>query len=100
MSESKHTPGPWTLDGPVGFADPDRGAMVYAPHGNGHLVATIEYQYAESNRANARLIAAAPDLLAVCKWILEPDDPIGSNAEFKHLATEKACAAIAKVEQG
>jgi hypothetical protein len=65
---SEHTPGPWTLDGPAQYSDPTFGAMVYATHGNGHLVATIQYDYARDLQpANARLIAASPDLLAVAK---------------------------------
>ena len=67
--EAKHTPtpGPWTLDGPCGFANENEGAMVYAPHGNGHLVAAVECKYAPNQMANARLIAAAPQLLSACE---------------------------------
>jgi hypothetical protein len=32
---------------------------------------------------------------AVCEWILEPDRPIGSNAEFSLEVRRRAAAAIA-----
>jgi len=59
---TEHTPGPWMLDDGlvyVPLAAPDRhGATIYA-------IATIE----ESNEANARLIAAAPAMLAALEGL-------------------------------
>ena len=52
----KHTPGPWkviTLDGHT-YINPDRDSGEYA------LIARIQQN---GNQANARLIAAAPELL-------------------------------------
>lgn len=55
-----------------------------------------------NGNANARLIAAAPELLEACKWMLDwieeyksyiSDGPIGDNEAYT-----KAQAAIAKAE--
>jgi len=64
MSAAGHTPGPWTYPGGTGnfVGGPDRirvadvGGMERSP---------------EERQANARLIAAAPDLLAACKSVLD-----------------------------
>lgn len=58
MSESKHTPGPWTVDGPpynqiVWSSAENR--VCFLAHSNG--------LDDERDIANGRLIAAAPDLL-------------------------------------
>lgn len=68
---SKHTPGPWTV-----AADPDSENDVYyavfAEDGisdarfEDDFIAVTNLNHA-NNEANARLIAAAPDLLAVLK---------------------------------
>ena len=50
MAEQQHTPGPWTLE-----ADEDGTQVIYGPDG---------HPLAEVDEANARLIAAAPALLA------------------------------------
>lgn len=77
MNEAKHTPGPWIANC----------FMVVAP--NGKSKNSMSYMYGgqevchtgggkasnEEAEANARLIAAAPDLLAACKaveWIYMP----------------------------
>lgn len=55
MSAGKHTPGPWVLNGRAVEEDKGRRARV---------VAYVEEENNDDNEANARLIAAAPDLLA------------------------------------
>lgn len=64
---SKHTPGPWEANGLESPPVPGRWMSVYAyPEGGGfHLVASIEHAGVglEQARHNARLVAAAPDLL-------------------------------------
>lgn len=64
MSKSKHTPGPWNIA--ANF------------HQTGRIIGSDDNAIAEVNgrkdalgQANARLIASAPDLLAVLKQILE-----------------------------
>ena len=77
--EAKHTPGPWKLntDGDTGMND--SGCILDSV---GHVIVTDIYGTYKNGRttgeaeANARLIAAAPDLLAACeaaKKYLEPD---------------------------
>jgi hypothetical protein len=73
---TKHTPGPWTVSG----------GTIRNLHG--HLVADFH-----STDADARLIAAAPELLAALRSIADsdPDAP-----EFIACAMAVARAAIAK----
>lgn len=74
---TKHTPGPWTLD--------DRGYkyIVHKP-GDGYITRDIcrmdsSTMAAFAQEANARLIAAAPDLLnAVLLLLGNPDNRISS----------------------
>ena len=57
MSEVKHTPGPWSFDGPR------HSIIVWGP------TPELRVCFMTSDgpaTANARLIAAAPDLLAAC----------------------------------
>ena len=53
---SKHSPGPWLVDDDTGviFSGTGSGAVAMAP-------------YPQNRAANARLIAAAPDMLAALK---------------------------------
>ena len=85
MSAARHTPGPWTYPGGTGnfVGGPDRirvadvGGMERSP---------------EERQANARLIAAAPDLLAACKaaW------PMLDRAADQ-LADDEACEESGRV---
>lgn len=50
-----HTPGPWTED------------RQFIRDSDGNSVARIDYEQSGYIRANAALIAAAPDLLAACR---------------------------------
>ena len=64
MSEAKHSPGPWRLI---------HGRDIYAA--DDEYIADVRYgvrttRTVEQNAANARLIAAAPELLAACKLAL------------------------------
>lgn len=101
MSTAKHTPGPWTLEtvttavgichkiGPFPPRRPDdvttRSACLYADYPSGCNPADEEL------KANARLIAAAPELLEALEAITEPYDT--SLPEYK-----VARAAIAKAK--
>ncbi len=108
-TETKHTPGPWTIEYKPG----------YATRGNSHAVINAE-RYpaafvpawndpepgevfaADEAIANARLIAAAPDLLEaldeMVRWNVKrggPDDqPLPADQQDPEVA--KAMAAIAK----
>jgi hypothetical protein len=69
MSETKHTPGPWvvvTEDGSIGsVAAADGSAVAQA-----QIRGTLKKPNNEERRANAHLIAAAPELLKACKAAL------------------------------
>ena len=99
MSITKHTPGPWASDdsgrvyaiggGYVPLRTPFReDAFTEGPNRSDHPEETL--------LANARLIAAAPELLEALKAIL---DPITNTDEalYTH-SREMARAAIAKAE--
>jgi hypothetical protein len=59
----KHTPGPWEDVGTVV-------RTLLTPNGGGFIIADCPAGNAD-RRANSRLIAAAPQLLAVCRELLE-----------------------------
>lgn len=98
MTASKHTPGPWTFHRPwSGFS------QITGP--NDELVFGIAAGSVDEKRpdceceANARLIAAAPDLLAALKTLSHYDqepDAVGMTEYDAALAA--ALAAIARAE--
>ena len=70
MAQAQHTPGPWTW--PEGcteieaLADPENSRTYYAP------VAHMDLEWSgETMAANARLIAAAPELVEALAYLLE-----------------------------
>lgn len=82
--ETKHTPGPWLRDRESGFDCDVRAA-------NGRKIASVNVQNApkskkgwlsrqKENEANARLIAAAPDLLNALAEIVAAADGDGWKA--------------------
>lgn len=116
---AEHTPGPWTYDDA-----PGRGLQIYgnpgpmkggpwSPTGGGPVGVwglvespapiTIGYErwvqfepegWSEMQKANARLIAAAPDLLEACKTIVQ----LGKS-RYHDLGIDRMVeAAIAKAE--
>lgn len=90
---SKHTPGPWWKDGrivrPANEAHPRRAAIAACALSHGIGEAAVE------DDANARLIAAAPELLEALLGLLHEDG--GSLAYSKsNPACVAARAAIAK----
>lgn len=66
---SKHTPAPWDYATNVGTMEKEQGFhMRFLIGANGQGFAhTVGLSLAEEDEANARLIAAAPDLLEACK---------------------------------
>ena len=90
---SAHTPGPWHVEGQYVFSPPVASNPICAT--GRHLGQAIE-----EVEANARLIAAAPDLLGALRFILAFYEP-----GQRHLDTEAwkqaeggARAAVAKAE--
>lgn len=90
-----HTPGPWFDDGYRIYAP-----TVTADKRDGRVI--VDYKHVdEFNLADARLIAAAPELLAAVKGLLHLYEQLGSpdfNAAMvafydAHAAIEKAEAA-------
>jgi hypothetical protein len=78
MTDVKHTPGPWEF-GP-GYAPGDSTFELFAPGGR-QVIAQCSYENmwlstydGETDAANARLIASAPDLLEALKRMVEIDD--------------------------
>lgn len=92
MSTTKHTPGPWT-------ATPRH---VTAPETEDRLPmrVTISGGNRDDNKANARLIAAAPDLLAALRDLLP--DAIGNHigGPDTQARIDAARAAIIKATEG
>lgn len=92
---TKHTPGPWNLS-----ANEDGRTYVEASNDTADDIAALLMDHdQQQNAANARLIAAAPDLLAACKAILARFElePAGSVFPAAALQTDLR-AAIAKAE--
>ena len=95
MSEAQHTPGPWMyhkqLNGSLTF---------FGENGNRVILSAARLINQE---ANARLIAAAPELLAALQSIAEYwNQDRNDEAMFDacHYAIDTAMDAIAKVEGG
>ena len=87
---SGHTPGPWIISQPTGYND--SGAIEQI--GTGFVIASdIFGKSKEETEANARLMAAAPDLLAACKVALYN---LASPESLRHILED----AINKAEGG
>lgn len=68
MTNAKHTPGPWRVQKTLGCKDITSDER--DEYGNKSLICTTAGREEREDRANARLIAAAPELLAACKQAL------------------------------
>lgn len=101
---SAHTPGPWKVE------DDGREVVVYAVEGSCR-VASIELDNLDDRShalRDARLIAAAPDLLAACHALLAAEPLLGElcdgackpglNHHVSGCAVGLALTAIAKAE--
>ena len=100
--EAKHTPGPWEIgdDGPILYEGMLRPVWnIYGGRGlTGRLVGSAEhFPEDEYPNANARLIAAAPELLEAARAVVNGyrNGPNGSPGERAWVRLE---AAIAKAE--
>lgn len=97
MSEAKHTPGPWAVEDPMGadmgFWIVQAGLQTYqwsciaAVHHDDEDTRLPDAQFIgeDEQKANARLIAAAPEMLAALHgiftdWDGEPEDMLEVRA--------------------
>jgi len=106
MKTVEHTPGPWSVapireqfgtEYCIQFTTPDgdKGMIVYSmPKGASNCEVGAELT------ANARLIAAAPDLLEACEALDEWDGSLGEGCEALEDARIAARAAITKAKKG
>lgn len=95
MPETKHTPGPWH----VGY-DVSKCAVYMKPVSEGWLVRDqiAKFDRSEEGMANARLIAAAPDLVEALTEIIERYRTAiicgGTDEEYADIAVAKYRAAL------
>ena len=83
---SKHTPGPWK------WWTTHEGAHRINPHKGGLVIASCDTRnpFSEEQEANARLIAAAPDLLEALKETLADGGLSGATRDLVREAIAKA----------
>jgi len=89
-----HTPGPWKIDSTVGGSLGDK---VTASDGLTVCRTSLE-RSPEHREANARLIAAAPSLLEVCKAVathIDPDAPCATTSRKEVMMQLRAAIELA-----
>jgi len=99
---NKHTPGPWTVIAVDGICE-EGGDEFNVENSDGETVATISGSESEEQaEATARLIAAAPELLAALELIVTeawaPAKPYSSNSYLPEHFIDIARSAIAKAK--
>ncbi len=102
-TKSAHTPGPWEFtSGPHDDPDfEDCDFLIAEQRARGEVVATALTVATGSSEANARLIAAAPELLAALKaaaQFIEPEIDRGPVVNGWQNTIDMVHAAIAKAE--
>jgi hypothetical protein len=88
----KHTPGPWRIEGEPGNSPYISGTM---PEGEPDHICQIIETPAGEDRANARLIAAAPEMERNLALILEVSER-NNYADYRAAVRELARAALEK----
>ena len=84
MSETKHTPGPWTVREYPHLAHPFTKSLYEIEFGGeGELICDTVYE-----RSDANLIAAAPDMLAALKAFPMFDDEDESYSHWRTRVSE------------
>ena len=95
QTQTAHTPGPWE----VGNENPMSGDINVLDEQSPFEVALVRGSGNGQARANARLIAAAPDLLAACEAAIRTCHGEPANDAARHAKSDalyQAAAAIAK----
>lgn len=95
---SEHTAGPWTPFLRDRTSNPPY--VMKQGESSGWIAQTCTWMGIDEAEANARLIAASPDLLAALKFIVQPQ-PYSATQEWRDnvkKGREMALAAIAKAE--
>ena len=93
---NKHTPGPWTVNIPN-----NRETAIRGIHGGDYVIADILNDGYEDDEqeANARLIAASPDMLEALRRVANLNENAGEIGDgMLRTIVAEARAAIAKAE--
>ena len=110
--ERKHTPGPWTLDRTDWMDRPSQDIYVSggeyededgSPCAVGVAIVVCTPTGEVGGNANARLISAAPDLLAACEAVVsawESKSPLAWQPENNHALLDNLRSAILKAIGG
>jgi hypothetical protein len=89
-----HTPGPWNVKYELNVDGPNRRGIaltnIYSTNGPDEL------DVIEENKANAQLIAAAPDLLAACEALLAERPETAGFMAWMNDREDQVRAAVAK----
>jgi len=105
----KHTPGPWRIKhngsyGPfIESCDTSHPEYGRAAHDVGHCTHDIAHTFGSDKEPNAKLIAAAPDLLAAAKFttdLIQGGDAFANIEPWAQEICSRLNAAIAKAEGG
>lgn len=99
----EHTAGPWKIKWKDNVVSESERLICNCA---GHQCNIYSYEIDEENEANARLIAAAPELLEACKDLMSHEYNIGAvcqngiikNCLCRDCVKKRAMAAIAKAE--
>ena len=102
----KHTPGPWKSTTYCGYCDvmsETNGICRIVAETFGPSINSNGYPHPETQIANGRLIAAAPELLDALRWVVECADPTMERGDEEYFdyadlyhAIDRARAAIQK----
>lgn len=101
VSATEHTPGPWTIERELTEAGTEadaQGRCGVEVHSGGYHIGTWIDSNWDGSSPNARLIAAAPDLLAACRALHEWYDVVKQNYPEMLRPFEAARAAVAKAQ--
>jgi hypothetical protein len=98
---TQHTPGPWTVERLAGKKG-EKYVWMGGEYMGGHAIATVHDRIPERAEDNARLIAAAPELLEALQGMLaNAPAPKGIGKDYSYiLYREAAKTAIAKATGG